>query len=191
MKTKLKIVSYFFYFVVIINISAGQDDVNLQKAKDVLYYMNLARTNPAGFANDNIFPRIKESLEADECFDEMVRLTPGTELVWSEKLYRSAFDHAEDIGSNGLIGHTGSDSSDLAERIERYAKWKGSIAENIYYGSGSPLEIVILFLIDEDIEDRGHRMNILNANFQFTGIAVYQHFYYGTVCVIHFAEYIK
>ena len=106
MKTKLKIVSYFFYFVVIINISAGQDDVNLQKAKDVLYYMNLARTNPAGFANDNIFPRIKESREADECFDEMVRLLPGTELIWSEKLYSSAFDHAKDIGSNGLIGHT-------------------------------------------------------------------------------------
>jgi uncharacterized protein YkwD len=168
-----------------------QDKENREKAKDILYFMNIARINPAEFANQYIFPRIKSSNEAEECFDEMVNTNPCKELIWSDELYKSAFDHAEDIGSNGLIGHMGSDSSDLAERVERYTGWEGSIGENIYYGLSSPLEIVTLFLIDEGIKDRGHRKNILNNKFKYAGIAVYPHFYYGIVCVIHFAENLK
>ncbi len=190
MKLFLQILLCFLHLICY-KVSFGQDEAYFNKAKEILFYMNLAKTNPVDFANDYIFPRIKETREAEECFDEMVNLMPGEELIWSDLLYKSAFDHAEDVGSNGLIGHMGSDSSDLAERVERYADWKGSIAENIYYGSSSPLEIVILFLIDEGIEDRGHRHNILNGKYKYAGIAVYPHFYYGTVCVIHFAENVK
>ncbi len=168
-----------------------QDEENLEKAKDIFYYMNYVRRNPVEFANNYIFPRINTSNEAEECFDELVNTNPVKELIWSEVLYKSSFDHAEDIGSNGLIGHMGSDSSDLAERVERYTGWEGSIGENIYYGLSNPLEIVTLFLIDEGIDDRGHRKNILNSKYKYVGIAVYPHFYYGIVCVIHYAENLK
>ena len=126
----------------------------------------------------------------EECFLEMIELDATDELQWSDLLYYSARDHAEDIGSNGLIGHLGSDSSTLRERVERYAGWKGSIAENIYFGDSSPLEIVILFLIDAGVEDRGHRKSILNKNFKYSGVSFFPHFYYGTVCVVHFAEFV-
>jgi len=169
----------------------SQDEENLEKAKDILYFMNLARSNPAEFANEYIFPRINTSKEAEECFNQLVNTNPANGLIWSNELYNSSFDHAKDIGSNGLIGHIGSDSSDLAERVERYTGWDGSIGENIYYGLSDPLEIVILFLIDEGIDDRGHRNNILNSKYKYAGIAVYPHFYYGIVCVIHFAENLK
>jgi uncharacterized protein YkwD len=188
MKFQFKLI--FLLFLITSSVFS-QDDENLVKAKDILYFINFARINPSGFANQFIFQRINDSEEAQECFDEMIKSNPVKELIWSDFLYQSAYDHAEDIGSNGLIGHMGSDSSDLAERVERYTGWKGSIGENIYYGLSSPSEIVTLFLIDEGIDDRGHRKNILNGKFELAGVAVYPHFYYGFVSVIHFAENLK
>jgi hypothetical protein len=182
------VIRIFVILIVLYSNAFSQDEDNLKKAKEILFYMNLARSNPSEFAYRFIAPRIDSSKEAMECFDEMVNDNPRKELIWSDALYQSAFDHAEDIGSNGLVGHIGSDSSDLAERVERYTGWTGSIGENIYFGLSNPLEIVILFLIDEGIEDRGHRKNILNSKYKYVGIAVYPHFYYGFVCVIHYAE---
>jgi hypothetical protein len=182
------VIRIFVIFIVLNSNAFSQDEDNLKKAKDILFYMNLARSNPSEFAYQFIAPRVDSSKEAKECFEEMVNDSPFKELTWSDALYKSAYDHAEDIGSNGLIGHLGSDSSDLAERVERYTRWGGSIGENIYFGLSKPLEIVTLFLIDEGIEDRGHRKNILNNKYKYAGIAVYPHFYYGFVCVIHYAE---
>jgi uncharacterized protein YkwD len=42
--------------------------------------------------------------------------------------------HAIDIGNNGLVGHTGSDKSDMTARIERFGEWMGNIGENISFG---------------------------------------------------------
>ena len=184
-----------YNYILILFLSASsfvysQDDFSSCNL-EILKYINLARTNPVYFAENYLSSRRSDSPEAEECFMEMINYFPKDELIWSDLLFNSAKDHSDDVGSNGLIGHLGSDSSTLRERIERYADWKGSIAENIYYGDSKPLEIVILFLIDEGIEDRGHRRNILNGNFQYTGVSVSSHFYYRKVCVVHFAEFVK
>jgi len=154
---------------------------------EMFYFINLSRTNPVYFAENYISPHRNDCPEAEECYMEMITLSPVGELISSDLLCYSARDHSEDIGSNGLIGHIGSDSSTLRERVERYAGWEGSIAENIYYGESEPLDVVVLFLIDEKIEDRGHRRNILSDDFRYVGISTSLHFYFGKVCVIHFA----
>jgi uncharacterized protein YkwD len=46
---------------------------------------------------------------------------------------------------------------------------------------------VVRLLIDENVPSRGHRENILNAEFRFVGVGVRPHATYGTVCVQDFA----
>ena len=52
---------------------------------------------------------------------------------------RSARDHANDIGSSGLMGHKGSDENSLSNRIDKYGSWNGKLAENIDFGYSNSL----------------------------------------------------
>ena len=38
------------------------------------------------------------------------------------------------MGPNGLLGHTGTDGSNVVNRIDRYGNWFGIFGENLQYG---------------------------------------------------------
>lgn len=60
------------------------------------------------------------------------------------------------------------------------------VAENIYYGRYTPEEIVMQLLIDEKIEDLGHRHNLLNPKYNSIGVSIKPHKKYEYNCVMSF-----
>lgn len=99
----------------------------------------------------------------------------------------AARDHVKDQGRTGAIGHTGSDSSTVVDRLNRYGKWGISAGENIYYGNGDARIIVVLLLIDDGVSSRGHRGNLLDSSFKVVGVSVGPHPLHGYMCVMDFA----
>ena len=91
------------------------------------------------------------------------------------------------MGDRGKTGHTGSDGSQVWDRIERYGKWTGSVAENISFGDTTGADYMIQLYIDDGVPNRGHRKNIMNANLKQTGIAYCSHSKYGGMLVVVFA----
>lgn len=78
-----------------------------------------------------------------------------SELEWSPELEKAALDHLGDIGSKGLLSHTGSDKSSYRDRVERYCRWGGSLFEAIDYGpKHMAREVVIAWLVDDGVPKR-------------------------------------
>jgi len=174
--------------------------------KEVIYEINLFRSDPADYVQKYIAPlakyydrkilhypgdqfiRTSEGVKAlNECVRELRKSSPKPILNPDETLSKSASDHQRDQQKSGRTGHTGSDRSDLQQRIERYGQWQTRIGENIAYGNSSARQIVIFLLIDDGVRDRGHRATLLNPDFKLVGVACGSHPVYETMCVMDFA----
>jgi uncharacterized protein YkwD len=174
--------------------------------KEIVYEINLFRSNPAQYAEKYIAPLAKnyhknilqypgdkpimtvEGIKAlHECVRELKKATPKPILYPNEALTKAAADHCRDQSRTGRTGHIGSDKSNLKTRIERYGKWKVRIAENIAYGNTSARQVIIFLLIDDNVKDRGHRENMLNPHFKLIGVSTGYHPEYQTMSVMDFA----
>ncbi|ULQ59591.1 CAP domain-containing protein [Brucepastera parasyntrophica] len=175
--------------------------------KDVILYTNMARSNPSQFAEDFIKPRLScydgkllkfpggkifmtsEGVKAaQECYEVLMKASPLGILIPDPGLSLAAMDHVIDQGSAGTIGHDGTDKSTPTSRIRRYGSSFKKIAENIMYGMDTGEEIVIQLLIDDNVPDRGHRKNILQADLTQAGVAIGPHKNYVIMCVIEYAD---
>jgi uncharacterized protein YkwD len=174
--------------------------------KEIVYEINLFRSNPAQYAEKYIAPLAKnyhknilqypgdkpiktvEGVKAlHECVRELKNATPKPILYPNIALTKAADDHCRDQSKSGRTGHIGSDKSTLKTRIERYGKWNVRIAENIAYGNTSARQMVIFLLIDDNVKNRGHRINMLNPDFKLIGVSTATHPEYLTMCVMDFA----
>ncbi len=174
--------------------------------KEVIYEINLFRSNPAEYAKKYIAPlsrhydhnilhypgdksiRTVEGVRAlNECVRELKRSSAKPLIYPDRALTQSAEDHQRDQQKSGRTGHTGSDRSDLRQRIERYGQWQTRIGENIAYGNSSARQIVVFLLIDDGVRNRGHRATLLNPDFKVVGVACGLHPVYETMCVLDFA----
>lgn len=170
--------------------------------KEVVREMNAARTNPSQYAELYIEPRIQKF--SGNIYDGRLRTSEGAtavrECVAAMKSARAvkavrvqrglnlaAKQHALSQGETSQTGHTGVDGSSPFERIEKYGTYT-SAGENIAYGSRTGREIVVQLLIDDGVQDRGHRENIMSADFDSAGVGYSdKHGQYGSVCVIDYA----
>lgn len=174
--------------------------------KEIVYEINLFRSNPAKYAKDNIAPlakyykkkilhypnekpiKTKEGVRAlNECVRVLKKQSPKPIMHPSKLLTLAANDHQKDQSKTGKTGHTGSDRSNLRTRIERYAKWKVQIGENIAYGNTSARQILISLLIDDGVKKRGHRKTLLHPAYKTVGVSFGKHPVYKTMCVTDFA----
>lgn len=105
-------------------------------------------------------------------------------LTLNEALCKSAYDHAKDLGTNGDMDHTGSDGSTTSDRIERYTSWEGLCCENIDFGATTGEGIVLSFLVDDGVSNRGHRRNLFNPDIKCIGIGIHSHTEYEVCTVI-------
>lgn len=214
---KLRVIGLIFFLSISVFVIGNSKEKHLNTAanasylttleKDVVYEINLFRSNPADYAEKYIAPlakhysntllnypgetvtiRTHEGLSAlKECVRVLEKAKPVSILSPNKALSKAARDHQKDQERTGKTGHTGSDRSDVKERIERYGTWQFTIAENIAYGNSSARQIVIFLLIDDGVRSRGHRKNLLNDNFKTIGIACGEHPKYRTMCVMDFA----
>ena len=103
---------------------------------------------------------------------------PVQPLTFNLKLYNAAKQHAVDMIVYDYFDHTSLDGKTPFDRMINAGYSYNAAGENIaYYGSTGPIDrnkIVVdmhdeLF-IDDDIEGRGHRVNILYPSFKEIGI---------------------
>lgn len=175
--------------------------------EEIVIEMNLARANPALYAEMYIAPMIsrfngdtltyfsglrtvtKEGVTAArECIEVMKNVQPSQSLEYSIGLSLGALDHARDLKDNNKTGHKGTDSSYAPDRVKRYGTCGTVVAENIQYGLYSARDIVVGLLIDDGVKSRGHRTIILSPRFAYTGIAFWTHPEYKFVCVITYSD---
>ena len=170
--------------------------------KDVILEMNKARSNPALYAELYIEPRIKKfsgkvyngmiethegAAVVNECVAFMKSAKPLPVFSAAKGLSLAAQTHATTQGETEQTGHTGVDGSSPFTRIERYGTYR-TAGENIDYGAANARDAVVDLLIDDGVSSRGHRKNIMNKDFSFTGVGFSKkHKLYGSVCVITFA----
>lgn len=132
--------------------------------------------------------KTKEGPKAvQECIVFLQNQQPLYPLAWSDPLASAAQDHAEDLGSRGLVTHQGPNGTTLKMRIEKYAKWKNLLGENMTFGIDDPIEILLQLLIDDGVQGRGHRNNIFTAAFSLVGIHFAHHVKYSICGVIDYA----
>lgn len=174
--------------------------------KEVIYEINLFRSNPSEYAEKYIAPLARyyerkvlhypgdksiitqEGISAlNECVRVLKKASTAPVLYPDKLLTNAANDHQKDQSKTGKTGHTGNDRSNVKDRIERYGKWQVRIAENIAYGNTSAQQIVIFLLIDDGVKSRGHRTNLLHPDFNSIGVACGTHPRYNTICVMDFA----
>lgn len=100
-------------------------------------------------------------------------------------LARAASDHVADQGPTGGFGHYGADGRAFTGRISRRGGQPYG-GENISYGYDTAREVVLQLLVDDNIRDRGHRVNLFREGFVRAGAACGPHVLYSHMCVIDF-----
>jgi uncharacterized protein YkwD len=184
---------------------AKRPSANLGKA--VLAEINRLRRDPKGYAKmlrreyrpkyDGAILRLpgrdpirtREGVKAlDEAIRALERAKPVRALTWSPGLARAAAQHVADIGPRGALDHQGKDRSWPHQRMGRFGVLEGTGGENIDFGFADARGVVVHLVIDDNIADRGHRKNMLDATYRHAGVACGKHKAYDVTCVMDFAE---
>jgi len=155
----------------------------------VLHEHNLARQNPIEYVTSRVLPllsryhgrelhedsRIVLTREGPKAVDDLVealrRHAPCGPLTLERGLVRAATRHARDLGKRGAAGHDGADGSDVQARIEAEGEWWGIVAENVSLGWKLAKDVVLNLLVDDGVESRGHRLNVLDPRATCLGVS--------------------
>jgi uncharacterized protein YkwD len=187
--------------------NSHEDSSIRELEQQILDETNLLRTNPAYYADllrslrdrydgnlfmltDSFAIETEEGQHAlDEAIDVLEDTNPLPPLTLSDGMSDGAADHASDLGTEGLIGHIGSDNSTPLERVSRYGTPARMVGENVSYVP-DVLNLarwhVIQLVVDDGVPDRGHRETLLNRHYHIMGVACADHKVYENVCVMDY-----
>jgi uncharacterized protein YkwD len=159
--------------------------------KKVVFYSNLARMNGPLFATTllkkHIYEeRIRNNKWTQSLVNDLQKLKPLPPLQPDELLTKESKRHAMQSGNTGKTGHQNV-SARSKQALEKFT----SFGENCQYGVSDPLKIVMDLLIDENVQNLGHRKNILHPDFRYTGVSIQPHKRYEMNCVIGYAGIAK
>lgn len=151
--------------------------------KETIMYINLARLYPKDFvkfelADYNALPKYKNDLSKStykaSLIKELNALEPLGALVFDKVPYENAKCLGKEQSKDGKTGHTRTTCKDA-----RYS-------ENISYGMNNGKDVVMQWLIDEDLADLGHRKNCLKHSFTKIGVSEHNHPQFETSSVADF-----
>ena len=142
--------------------------------------INLLRTEPQGYIqyvkeymqairmNPDLSENFKQTeiAAARELVSEMIRMAPLRSLKAHQGLYRAATKHGDDVKLQGELDHVGTDGSFPWDRISNIARLKEG-NENLVGGGKSVREAVIILLVDSGVSGRGHRLALLDPNWEY------------------------
>lgn len=169
-----------------------------EEEKNVILYTNLARIKPDKFAgtikpiweaySDNKYGEI-DDLNNNKWFqsllEDLKEMEPAPLLYPHKQLYKAARYHAKDMGKTGKTGHTSSDGTSFVKRVTSYAD-SIPLSENCSYGYNKGFDIVMQFLVDENVKSLAHRVNSLNPKYTKVGVSIQPHEKYNYNCVMDF-----
>ena len=171
-----------------LNTAADLEYLN-EEEKKVVLFMNMARHNGPLFNETFIAIYMQENQVEKSSYTRSLsrdlKKTSDLKPLMPEKdLTAVAQGHAQKSGENGTTGH-----KDFKKRFEPLmGNPYNHVGENCSYGYEQAIDIVISLLIDEGIENLGHRHNILAPDFNSIGIAIRPHRSYRTNCVMDFGN---
>ncbi len=152
----------------------------------ILAEINKVRVNPKGYAAKYVRASRHCKSACEPIAERLSAISPMAPLLPSRQLHLAAKMYVETEQTDVKPRYSGRTKTGFRSRIERYAQWKGFIAESISYGEMKPEEIVINYLVRENAE-RQESSNLLNPNFQYAGVSLGVHKTYRYVCVVDFA----
>ncbi len=170
--------------------------------------INRLRRNPRAYAAslqryrgyyDGAFLRLPgsdipiQTFEGRAAVDEAIAAAKGAkplpEMKLSAGLSRAAREHAKELGKAGTMDHSGKDGSSPFERMRRHGEMDGMAGENIGTAMHNRAEFSVIDLfVDDGVQGRGHRKNLLMPRYKVVGVGCAPHRAYGTICVMDFAE---
>ncbi len=109
-------------------------------------------------------------------------------MKWSNEVAKASHDHVQDIGSKGLIQHDSSDgSTGVKERLRKYGNVVSCYGENLSFHCDDAKEVLIQLLVDDGVQNRGHRENIFNPDFHVMGCFTGDHKDFNQMSCIDYA----
>ena len=106
------------------------------------------------------------SLRADGCKCGSSSMPPVGDLVWNEQLAEAAQRHADDLAKYNIFSHTGSDRSEVKDRVSDTGYDWTTVGENIAKGYHDIEAVVMGWKSSE-----GHCKNMMNGSFKEVGTA--------------------
>jgi len=167
--------------------NTAKDEKYLSKQeKEVIFYLNLVRLNPKLFAETYLEKYLDSTKENDTYTKSLLKELPLTKpmglLMPDKELFTFTKEHAIKSGQQNTTGH-----GNYKERVKKIRpRFGGYIAENCDYGNNRAIDIVMSLLIDENVPSLGHRKNILNPIYKFTGTSIQPHKGFEWNCVMEF-----
>lgn len=171
------------------NTAKNTDYLN-DEEKNIIFYMNLARTDGRKFFNTyfqdfvnaynvdmqrysnyndlrvNRKDKYYRGLEQDLAeVKNLPVFSPDETLTWI------AQQHAKDMKKNNLAGHNSSDGRTPFDRISKFYPQR-AIGENLAFGFSKGLANVCMLLLDKNVPDLGHRKTILGTSYKLTLVGV-------------------
>ncbi len=146
--------------------------------QNMLDEINLARTNPAGYAELRLKSVNDESAD-NGSYLYMRNLAPSSALSFNQTLNLSASNYALFLAEKNLMGH---DLNGTPLKRAITLGFQGcSIGENIAASTGdsydptldsktAAIHFVLIMIIDNGVADLGHRLTMLNPTYSTIGI---------------------
>ena len=85
---------------------------------------------------------------------------------------RAAEDHVEDLVRTKRLGHTGSDGSAPAQRLNRHGRWFERASECLSHGRRTAVAAVAQMIIDDGVASRAQRRGLLSDRARAVGCAI-------------------
>lgn len=153
--------------------------------KEVIYILNLARTNPALFTTTVVqqYPTKTNSEYLRKIWyytgllDTMKTIKPLPLLTPDSLCFEGAFCHAANSGKEGYFGHQRSKAE-----CQQKEHFRGECCD---YGHNQALDILMSLLIDEGVPSLGHR-DICLTRYNKIGVAIQPHSSWSYVAVLDF-----
>lgn len=133
---------------------------------------------------DKWFQSREGDVAVKEAFEFLKEHPPLKPFAKSAGVQRAARRHADDMSKNSVTGHTGSDGTSIAQRIESEGRWKGGVSENVAYQQNTGLDYLLYWLVDDGLPSRADRKNLFNPAFGVCGIACAAHPKFKTCAVL-------
>ena len=197
-KTEVKVVSLFTEEEIKRANTGAVADYMTKEEKEMLKLCNLARIDGKRFAQEYIRPFLKGKTSdyIESLYRDLDGIKNKTLLQPAKELYETATKHAEDMGTNHFFSHTSSNGATSSDRLRGILPNAVATAENIAAKSSSTdaaLEFLVQLLVDENLENLGHRKAILglqSKEYNRIGIAIrkYDGWKYKYFCVQDFAH---
>ena len=177
--------------------------IQVPMEQQVLDALNAARTDPAHYASGPLktyrswfkgmivaipgsreMVRTAEGVPAvDEAIADVGGLSAMPAATATPVLKAAAADLVADQSRTGRTGHAGSDGSSPGDRVTRRGGGPYT-AEVIAYGSIDGVDAIRQLIVDDGVDDRGHRTIIFSPELQYAGVACGTHPEFRTMCVV-------